>query len=198
MNGITASDCCHRRIGTVVNVESEAPGRLESVRTLLNTRHIRNDTRSATDDLPSLLADRSVWKRAIPDIRFPDTDAGRSEMLHVRTAIRAAIAHDTSKLDAMLTDVRWQIGLREHGPVGAVDWSADPPSITGDALAIVTQAAAAQTWARLRACPDCQWVFYDTSRNGRRIWCAMTAADGARGCGSIAKTRAYRQRAALR
>jgi predicted RNA-binding Zn ribbon-like protein len=37
-------------------------------------------------------------------------------------------------------------------------------------------------------------VFYDSSRNARRTWCSMTAAGGARGCGSIAKTRAYRAR----
>ena len=48
----------------------------------------------------------------------------------------------------------------------------------------------------LRTCPDCGWVFYDSGRNARRTWCSMTAADGARGCGSIAKTRAYRARRA--
>ena len=59
-------------------------------------------------------------------------------------------------------------------------------------VAIVVGAIAAGRWHRLRACPDCGWVFYDTSRNARRTWCSMTAAGGARGCGSIAKTRAYR------
>ncbi len=46
------------------------------------------------------------------------------------------------------------------------------------------------TWQRLKVCPadDCQWAFYDTSRNRSRTWCAM------RVCGNREKTRAYRAR----
>jgi predicted RNA-binding Zn ribbon-like protein len=61
-------------------------------------------------------------------------------------------------------------------------------------LSFAIAAISAGIWHRLRACPDCGWVFYDSSRNARRTWCSMTAAGGARGCGSIAKTRAYRAR----
>jgi predicted RNA-binding Zn ribbon-like protein len=43
-------------------------------------------------------------------------------------------------------------------------------------------------WERLKACPECGWVFYDHSRNGRGSWCTMTI------CGSRAKMRAYRRR----
>lgn len=42
---------------------------------------------------------------------------------------------------------------------------------------------------RLRQCPGCDWLFHDTTRNGRRTWCDM--AD----CGSRAKARrAYARR----
>lgn len=34
---------------------------------------------------------------------------------------------------------------------------------------------------RLRACPGCHWLFYDSSRGGRRKWCSM------RNCGNRAK-----------
>ena len=46
------------------------------------------------------------------------------------------------------------------------------------------------TWERLKACAaeDCQWAFYDTSRNRSRTWCSMEV------CGNRAKTRAYRAR----
>lgn len=43
-------------------------------------------------------------------------------------------------------------------------------------------------WERLKACPECGWVFYDHSRNARGSWCTMTI------CGSRAKMRAYRRR----
>lgn len=32
--------------------------------------------------------------------------------------------------------------------------------------------------ARVGACPQCHWLFLDTSRNGRRRWCSMAACGG--------------------
>lgn len=45
-------------------------------------------------------------------------------------------------------------------------------------------------WPRLKICPadDCQWAFYDASKNRTRVWCAMGV------CGNRTKTRAYRAR----
>jgi len=45
-------------------------------------------------------------------------------------------------------------------------------------------------WPRLKACTeeDCQWAFYDTSRNRSRTWCSMDV------CGNREKTRRYRER----
>ncbi len=50
------------------------------------------------------------------------------------------------------------------------------------------------TFARVKTCalPECQWAFYDTSRNRSRRWCAMD------GCGNRVKNRNYRARRALR
>lgn len=43
-------------------------------------------------------------------------------------------------------------------------------------------------WARLKACTEdeCQWAFYDTTRNHSRTWCSMEV------CGNREKTRRYR------
>jgi predicted RNA-binding Zn ribbon-like protein len=48
-------------------------------------------------------------------------------------------------------------------------------------------------WARLKACPagDCQWAFYDSSRNRSRTWCSMGV------CGNRQKTRRYRARSGV-
>ena len=45
-------------------------------------------------------------------------------------------------------------------------------------------------WPRLKACTehDCQWAFYDTTRNRSRTWCSMDV------CGNRKKTRRYRAR----
>jgi predicted RNA-binding Zn ribbon-like protein len=46
------------------------------------------------------------------------------------------------------------------------------------------------SWARLKACagPECEWAFYDRSRNRSGLWCDMAV------CGSRHKVRAYRSR----
>jgi predicted RNA-binding Zn ribbon-like protein len=60
----------------------------------------------------------------------------------------------------------------------------------GRLLAIVFRAMNDGTWERLKACPadDCEWAFYDWSKNGSGTWCDMAV------CGNRAKARAYRER----
>ena len=173
--------------------ESVAPGAIESIRSLLNTWAIPNDTRQPRDELASLFADREMWAATLPDIRFPRQIAERNRIEMLRRTLRDSLLdHHAGGLDALLSAQRWRLAVDADSDT--VRWAVDPASAVGDALAIVADAFVARTWSRLRACPDCQWVFYDTSRNGQRTWCSMTAANGARGCGSIAKTRAYRER----
>ena len=44
------------------------------------------------------------------------------------------------------------------------------------------------SWPRLKACRNCGWVFFDTSKNRSGSWCSMQI------CGNRTKTRAYRRR----
>jgi predicted RNA-binding Zn ribbon-like protein len=57
-------------------------------------------------------------------------------------------------------------------------------------VAIVYEAMVDGTWERLKVCPadDCQWAFYDESKNRSGTWCDMAV------CGNRAKVRAYRER----
>ena len=45
-------------------------------------------------------------------------------------------------------------------------------------------------WARMGCCgrEDCQWIFYDSSRNRSARWCSADP------CGDVMKTRAWRER----
>jgi predicted RNA-binding Zn ribbon-like protein len=126
----------------------------------------------------------------------PADAGGLAEFVELRTALRESLGVERP--------VALEGWLRRH-PLRA-EISADPEapalvlrpvdgSAVGHLLALVAEAVRAGQWARLKACPDCAWVFYDRSRNGGRRWCAMSAGgpDG-RGCGSIAKVRAYRER----
>jgi len=64
----------------------------------------------------------------------------------------------------------------------------------GGALAQIALAAheamAAQIWWRLKICAfdECEWAYYDQSKNRSRSYCEY-------GCGNKVKTRAYRSRA---
>jgi hypothetical protein len=193
VNGNTVGSGCHQQFSRLVNMESVAPGPLESIRALLNTWSIPNDTRRPVGDLPRLFADRMAWAARMPDLRYPRHDADRRAIERLRGQLRASLTNgDAAAINDLVSARRWRLSVDADNL--SLRWFVEPPSAAGDGLAIVVAAVAARTWSRLRACPDCQWVFYDTSRNGQRTWCSMTAADGARGCGSIAKTRAYRRR----
>ena len=57
-------------------------------------------------------------------------------------------------------------------------------------LLIVRDAQLDGTWTLLKACAndECQWAFYDKSRNHGGTWCEMSA------CGNKLKNRAFRAR----
>jgi predicted RNA-binding Zn ribbon-like protein len=59
-------------------------------------------------------------------------------------------------------------------------------------LLIAADAATTGTWERLKVCSadDCRWAFYDRSPTRSGCWCSMAV------CGSRAKSRAFRRRAA--
>jgi predicted RNA-binding Zn ribbon-like protein len=58
----------------------------------------------------------------------------------------------------------------------------------GRLLAIVLTSMLDGSWARVKACRQCSWLFYDYSSNRSATWCSMAI------CGNRRKTRAYRTR----
>jgi predicted RNA-binding Zn ribbon-like protein len=110
-----------------------------------------------------------------------------------------------SMLDGSVWPNRLQQWLERFPPVvdimitaagTTVCHAAAPKSgVAGWMLAAVVDAIADDTWTRLKRCPDCQWIFYDRSRNRSKIWCDMLSGGaGGRSCGTIAKVNRYRQR----
>jgi predicted RNA-binding Zn ribbon-like protein len=59
-----------------------------------------------------------------------------------------------------------------------------------DVVRTVAEAMLDGTWERLKACPNCNWCFYDYSPNRSASWCSMKI------CGNRKKTRDYRRRRA--
>ena len=178
-----------------------APGTLEVVRTFLNTWRIPNDTREPIDELVSLSAMQrfySTW--------FGDSGEG-SEVSIVPELVRQLRADlrnilETSDVlilskwlarqpvEVMLSPDAEGMPILTYRPAGVQGCR-----LCAQVLALVVEAIARSTWTRLKACPDCQWVFYDHTKNKNKVWCLMTASGPqGRSCGSISKVRSFRER----
>jgi predicted RNA-binding Zn ribbon-like protein len=166
----------------------EAPSGLEPVRALLNSWLIPNDTRQAADRFTDLTSAQGWSAGQAGAVRELRNDLRRmTESGHA----------DADVLNAWIG----RVGLRPAivppgaaGPAGSVTYQ-HHGGPAGDFVAAVVAAMTAGTWKRLKACPDCRWVFYDNTRNGSKRWCLMYAGGPeGRACGTIAKVRRYRDR----
>jgi hypothetical protein len=102
---------------------------------------------------------------------------------------------DTPTEDDLLTLIEVREGLRALvvGEDGAVSLMPVGESLRARLLALLLIVSDAQrdgTWAHLLACAndDCQWAFYDRSRNHGGTWCDMAT------CGNKLKNRDFRAR----
>jgi predicted RNA-binding Zn ribbon-like protein len=174
-----------------------APGRLELIRTFLNTRDIEHE-------IDALETSRSArrWLVAHNLLRrnAQVSERDRVRLIELREALRAlAFSHNGYPL-ARSELVRLNrhaanasIGAVFHGSddVQLVRGKGNVHDAVSGLLAIVCDSIREGTWSRLKACQNaetCGWAFYDQSRNRVGTWCSMSV------CGNRAKTRAYRDR----
>jgi predicted RNA-binding Zn ribbon-like protein len=173
-----------------------APAELEVVRTFLNTWAIPNDdAREPLDALDRLRGDAAEWDRALPGVRRPGRSALR-ELRDLRDALRDALGQTNPvALAPWLESHPLRPRLHGDGAPRAVQLVPERTTTAGQLVAWAVMAISDGDWHRLRACPDCRYVFFDSSRNGGRTWCRMTRDDeSGRSCGSLAKARAKRAR----
>jgi hypothetical protein len=168
-----------------------APEELEPVRMLLNSWSIPKGSRLATDKFDSL-AQQHHWSRR--EARL--VRQLRDDLRCVVERGHLAKGHFTEVPDECLNTWIARLGFRVAVANGKLSYPHDGGP-AGEFLAAVIGAIAAGTWARLKACPNCRWVFYDHTRNGSKRWCVMYAGGpDVRACGTIAKVRRYRNKQA--
>lgn len=172
-----------------------APGRLGLVQAFLNSFFDLEREHGA-----ELLADPAAlggWLAArgmpVDPSRVSRADLRRA--LAVRHGLRALLvannggpldAEAVAKLDAAAGRASFGVRLGR----GDAELVPQAPGVDGALaaiLAVVTEAIFDGTWSRFKACRqhDCQWAFYDHSRNAAGVWCSMQV------CGGRAKQRAY-------
>jgi predicted RNA-binding Zn ribbon-like protein len=173
-----------------------APGELELVRGFVNTWDAEYDEEALSD--PAALAG---WleEQGLLDGPAAATADDLRQAVAMREALRAVLMHhDGLPLDPdagpTLAAVARRVGLAVefdgHATARLAGSSGGVSGALAELLAIVARAQQEGTWERLKVCPadDCQWAFYDKSRNRSAVWCDM------RSCGNRAKVRSYRER----
>jgi predicted RNA-binding Zn ribbon-like protein len=142
----------------------------------------------------------AAWVAAnLPELGEPEVDpAGHASVLALRESLRALLrANNGGEAgEDELRPLREAAARSGYRATLSGDHLGLEPTGTGlepllaRLLLAVERLQAAGTWPRLKACPadDCEWAFFDTSRNHSRTWCSMEE------CGNRAKTRRYRAR----
>ncbi len=159
------------------DIPKAAPEPLRRVQLLINSI----DLHAQDDWIDAWLAENGV------------PAARRDEARELREALRALVlANNRIPLEedalALVNDRAARANLRvdAHGAL-SVEAPDDP---LDRIVAVVLGAMLDGTWARLKACRNCCWSFYDYSPNKSATWCSMQI------CGNRKKTRAYRARRA--
>lgn len=162
-------------------VPNAAPEELETVMALLNSWLIPNDSRVATDRLDDFRLAHAV----------PEAETERVRRL--RDDLRDVVER---KPGAEQRLNQWIRRGRVRPIVSDSSLSFGPSeAMVAEILVSVLDAMVLGHWPRLKACPDCHWVFYDRSKNASKRWCLMTSGGSSgRSCGTIAKVRSFRQR----
>jgi predicted RNA-binding Zn ribbon-like protein len=180
-------------------VTGPAPGRLEHVRAFVNTL----DIEAGTDELdsPGAIAD---WLRSRELIPGPvsATPGDLSRAVRLREALREVLSGHVGaghRVDAPLAGLREitdglaaRLEIDDDGNVRTVRAGGAVADGLAALMLIAAEASTLGTWQRLKVCSadDCRWAFYDRSPARTGCWCSMAV------CGSRAKSRSFRRRAA--
>ena len=187
-------------IGAVSELPSWYPGRenkpapmpLLRVQGFVNTRDLEDGTDLLSD---TVSAGKWLTEAGFLNDTAKLTDADVEQARDVREAIRSLIEDASGHRVAPLRDLaaahRARLDVEEDGTVELENAGQDG---LGDGLfellLIIHRAQQDGSWSRLKVCgnPDCQWAFFDRSRNQQGSWCDMAV------CGNRLKNRELRAR----
>nr|WP_090277175.1 CGNR zinc finger domain-containing protein [Mycolicibacterium komanii]CRL71212.1 hypothetical protein CPGR_02321 [Mycolicibacterium komanii] len=173
-----------------------APPRLALIQSLVNTAELPSgpDRLADPDDAQPWLREHGLLDAGAT------VDAADLEVLRgVREALRAMLVHNaggpppTAEDLAPLRTTAGGAARADLDDLGRVRLSAVGTSLHDrmtELLLAIHDAQRDGTWSLLKACAneECQWAFYDRSRNHGGTWCSMAT------CGNKLKNREFRAR----
>ena len=176
-----------------------APGSLGLVQEFVNTR----DAESGADELASA-AGLVAWlrKHSLPGADGAVTGDDVTAATELREALRAVLRANSGAppdpaaaalVNRAAEHAPLRLRLDPHGGARLEETAGGRTGVEGALARILAAAYTGMTdgsWTRLKVCAsdDCEWAFYDRSRNHSGHWCDMAV------CGSRHKVRAYRAR----
>jgi predicted RNA-binding Zn ribbon-like protein len=187
-----------RRVGEEIEPggRPKAPGRLELLQRFVNSY---NHDFPPDWDRIGTAEKAQTWlrqKRLVgPTDRISDADVTR--LRELREAIRElAIANQGPSAGAAATDViraaartaRLGVAVDSTGRTVLEPAGHGVDAAVATLLGILHEAQLTGQWPRLKACRQCEYAFFDRSKNRSAAWCAMSI------CGNRTKNRAYYRR----
>jgi predicted RNA-binding Zn ribbon-like protein len=176
------------------DVPKAAPQPLRLVQQLVNT----TDHEHGREWLGSPV-ELERWLRdlGLPAGKVNESDVRRAREL--REALRELLIANNTGTEtggpalAVLNEaaMRARLGIEfGRSAVAVIPHNGGVDGALGRILAAAATAVLDGSWERLKACRNCEWAFYDFSRNRSATWCSMQL------CGNRLKTRTYRRRRA--
>lgn len=171
-----------------------APESLDLIRRFINTTNIESGA-----DRFERAQDLDTWLAAEGFVAPKPFDADQRAFLRaVRESLRgAAVDHRDGADDAgsmqafgtLVSNVRLRFDASAAPlPVSAEAREGSIDHLLGTITVLVATAVVGGTWLRFKACTQCSWAFYDSSKNRSSRWCSMSA------CGGRSKVRNHRAR----
>ena len=191
-------DADKRRIGEQLEPggRPKAPGRLELLQRFVNTHN--HDFPDDWDRLGSA-AKATAWLRGKGLLgaaeRVSADEAAR--LRELREALRALIVAGDGEepdpaaiatIEAAARAAALTVALDAGGRTSVAPAARGAAGAAAILLGILHEAQLTGDWDRMKGCRQCEYAFYDRSKNRSAAWCAMSI------CGNRTKNRAYYRR----
>jgi predicted RNA-binding Zn ribbon-like protein len=183
-----------RRIGEQIEPggRPKAPGRLELLQRFINTH---NHDLPGDWDRIGTAEKASAWLQEKGLVSEPVTEADAARLRELREAIRAlAVANQGSAPDAAATELIRQtatqltVAIDDSGRTSLQATQGGTDGAVATLLGILHEAQLSGDWSRMKGCRQCEYAFFDRSKNRSAAWCAMSI------CGNRTKNRTYYRR----
>jgi predicted RNA-binding Zn ribbon-like protein len=133
--------------------------------------------RAATDEAATVVFRQALdFREALYNIFLMVLEGNKPDLAPLNTVLTDALAH--RRVAATNAGFAWEW----HDESGRLDGVLWPIALAAADL------LASESLGKVRKCPNCGWLFVDTSRNRSRRWCSMDL------CGSQVKSRRQYER----